>query len=187
MIFKFYIPILRVFLISELKVMNFWGLFWGVKHLSKTTRMERGVITAGGKGQRIQAVILSAIFFDANCTCSVIFVVINILVVLCFSCFFSGTSITCETFLFCCSYRRANKGTNYWNYWNVGKLLAIGFWIFVGEHVFETSKKQLHWTSSAEGIIYNISTCHLHPVILHGSSYKWDQFLRKIKVDANVR
>ena len=33
----------------------------------------------------------------------------------------------------------------------------------------------------------NISTCHLHPVILQGSFYKWDQFLRKIKVDANVR
>ena len=89
MIFKFYIPILRVSLISELKVVNFWGLFWGVEHLlKKTTRMEEGVITAGGKGQRIQAVILSAIFFDANCTCSVIFVVINVLVVLFFHFFF---------------------------------------------------------------------------------------------------
>ena len=114
MIFKFYIPILTVFYISEFKGGEFLGSFFGGQTSpQKTTRMERGVITAGGKGQRIQAVILSAIFFDANCTCSVIFVVINVLVVLCFNCFFSGTSITCETFLFCCSYRRANKGTNY--------------------------------------------------------------------------
>lgn len=62
------------FFISGLKVVNFWGLFLGGQTSpQKTSRMERGVITAGGKGQRIQSVILSAIFFDANCTCSVIF------------------------------------------------------------------------------------------------------------------
>ena len=92
--------------------MNFWGLFFGVKHLLKKQLGWREASLLQVEKVKGFKQSFCRPFFSTQIARSVIFVVINVLVVLCFNCFFSGTPIRCEAFHFCCSCRRVNKGTN---------------------------------------------------------------------------
>ena len=92
---KFHIPILRVY-VSELKVINFWGLFFGGSNISPKNNSGGGRDHCCKWKKRTKdssSHEALSVFFHANSRCTAIFVVINILVVLSFS----PTPVTCES------------------------------------------------------------------------------------------